>query len=83
MKKLFLLTVIAVSLLTGCRSVKSVEKHDSFLIGFQLYSVRTELAEDFYGTLRRVSDLGYQGVEFYDEFYGYSIPEVKLMCTEL
>ena len=83
MKKILFLIVLAASLLTGCRNDTSVDDKDSFLIGFQLYSVRTELAKDFYGTLKRVSDLGYQGVEFYDEFYGHSLPEVKLMCTEL
>ena len=30
----------------------------------QLYSVRTDLESDFKGTLRRVKELGYDGVEF-------------------
>ena len=33
-------------------------------IGVQLYSVRTNLAEDFEGTLKQVSEMGYDGVEF-------------------
>lgn len=32
--------------------------------GVQLYSVRTDLAEDFEGTLKKVSEMGYDGVEF-------------------
>lgn len=32
-------------------------------IGLQLYSLRDQFAEDFYGTLRRVADMGYKGVE--------------------
>ncbi len=34
-------------------------------IGLQLYSVREALAEDFEGTIRRVADMGYVGVEPY------------------
>lgn len=52
-------------------------------VGLQLYSVRTELEKDFYGTLRKVRQMGYAGVEFYGEYYGNSIVEVKKMCTEL
>ena len=32
--------------------------------GVQLYSVRTNLAEDFEATLKAVSEMGYDGVEF-------------------
>ena len=32
--------------------------------GVQLYSVRTNLAEDFETTLKSVSEMGYDGVEF-------------------
>jgi len=52
-------------------------------VGVQLYSVRTDLAEDFYGTLKKVAEMGYTGVEFYGEYYGVPIVEVKKMCTEL
>ena len=52
-------------------------------IGVQLYTVRTELEKDFYGTLKKVRDLGYAGVEFYGEYYGHTPVEVKTMCTEL
>ena len=34
-------------------------------IGLQLYSVREELAEDFEGTVRKIADMGYVGVEPY------------------
>ena len=30
----------------------------------QLYSVRTDLESDFKGTLRKVKEMGYDGVEF-------------------
>lgn len=52
-------------------------------VGVQLYSVRTDLEKDFYGTLKAVKEMGYAGVEFYGEFYGHTPLEVKRMCTEL
>lgn len=52
-------------------------------VGFQAYTVRHELAKDFYGTLKAVRDLGYNGVEFYGEYYGNDIVQVKKWCTEL
>jgi sugar phosphate isomerase/epimerase len=33
-------------------------------IALQLYTLRDETADDFPGTLRKVAELGYQGVEF-------------------
>lgn len=35
-----------------------------FPVGIQLYSLRDETEKDFIGTLERVSEIGYQGVEF-------------------
>lgn len=32
-------------------------------IGIQLYSVRDELEKDFYGTLKKIKEMGYDGVE--------------------
>lgn len=51
-------------------------------IGLQLYSLREEMKEDFYGTLKIVKDLGYSGVEFAG-LLGHSPEEVKEMCKEL
>ena len=51
-------------------------------IGLQLYTLRNETAQDFRGTLRRVAELGYEGVEF----AGYGdIPaeEMKSLLQEL
>ena len=33
-------------------------------IGLQLYTVRDQAEKDFTGTIRRVAELGYTGVEF-------------------
>ncbi|MEC0175965.1 sugar phosphate isomerase/epimerase [Paenibacillus favisporus] len=51
-------------------------------IGLQLYTLRDETAKDFRGTLRKVAELGYEGVEF----AGYGdIPaeEMKTLLQEL
>jgi len=58
--------------LSGCaaRPVKNTP------IGVQLYSVRHELAEDFEGTIARLADMGYEGVEFAD-YFGLTGSEIK------
>ena len=50
MKKFLLMSLLAAGLLSGCGN-KKAEVPGHFCIGFQLYSVRTELAKAFYGTL--------------------------------
>lgn len=52
-------------------------------IGLQLYSVRTDLEKDFYGTLKAVKEMGYEGVEFFGEYFGNSPVQIKQWCTEL
>lgn len=39
-------------------------------IFIQLYSLKDELAKDFAGTLERVTEIGYAGVEFANDLYG-------------
>jgi sugar phosphate isomerase/epimerase len=34
-------------------------------IGLQLYTVRKALEEDFEGTLRKIADIGFEGIEYY------------------
>lgn len=53
-----------------------------FPIALQLYSVRDDMAADFEGTLKKVKDLGYDGVEFAGLF-GKSAAEIKKMCDEI
>ncbi|WP_281889747.1 sugar phosphate isomerase/epimerase [Paenibacillus sp. YYML68] len=51
-------------------------------IGVQLYTLRDELAADFRGTLRKVAELGYEGVEFAG--YGdIAADEMKALLQEL
>lgn len=51
-------------------------------IALQLYSVRDDMQQDFYGTLKKVKEMGYTGVEFAG-LYGHDPMEVKGMCEEL
>ena len=45
-------------------------------IAIQLYSVRDDMEKDFYGTVKKVKELGYEGVEFAGLF-GKTGVEVK------
>ena len=51
-------------------------------IALQLYSVRFLLEEDFYGTLKQIADMGYQGVEFAG-FFDKKASEIKKVLDEL
>ena len=53
-----------------------------FPIALQLYSVRTDMEADFEGTLKKVKEFGYDGVEFAG-LYGKSAAEVKKLCEEI
>ena len=54
-----------------------------FPVALQLYSVRKDLQVDFKGTLQKVKEIGYEGVEFGGGLYGHTAQEVKAMCEEL
>ncbi len=76
---------LAALLLAGCTGGKAPKTvfPKKLPVGVQLYSVRTDLEADFYGTLKKVSEMGYTGVEFYGEYYGNSVTQVKRWCVEL
>lgn len=50
-------------------------------IALQLYSVRDDMEKDFEGTVKKVAELGYEGVEFAG-LYGKSAAEVKKICED-
>lgn len=52
-----------------------------FPVALQLYSVRDDLAADFEGTVKKVAELGYDGVEFAG-LYGRTAEQVKALCRE-
>ncbi|MCS7459317.1 sugar phosphate isomerase/epimerase [Paenibacillus doosanensis] len=51
-------------------------------IGLQLFTLRDDMASDFTGTLRKVAELGYEGVEFAG-YGGLSAEEMKQLLDEL
>ena len=51
-------------------------------LAIQLYSVRDDLQNDFFGTLEKVKELGYDGCEFAG-LYGKDPQEIKDFCAKL
>jgi len=67
----------------GSNKCEAPQFTKSLPVGLQMYSLRHDLEKDFYGTLKAVREMGYEGVEFYDEYYGNDVVQVKRWCTEL
>lgn len=55
-------------------------------IGLQLYTLRNEVNKDLEGTLKKVSELGYQQVEMYGysdgKYFGKSVKEMKALLAK-
>ncbi|AJY74381.1 sugar phosphate isomerase/epimerase family protein [Paenibacillus beijingensis] len=51
-------------------------------VGIQLYTLRNEMEQDFRGTLRKLAELGYEGVEFAG-YGGIPAEEMKSLLQEL
>ncbi len=51
-------------------------------IGLQLYSIRGDMEKDFFGTLKKVKEMGYDAVEFAGLF-DKDPAEIKAKCGEL
>jgi len=41
-------------------------------VGLELYSVRKELQQDLFGTVKAVAKMGYEGVEFYSPYFQWT-----------
>ena len=54
----------------------------SLPIAVQVYSVRDDAEADFYGTLKKIKEMGYDGVEFAG-LYGHTPADIKAWCEEL
>jgi sugar phosphate isomerase/epimerase len=52
-------------------------------IGIELYSVRGELTKDLPNTLRTVARIGYEVVEFYSPYIGWTFPFAKDVRSQL
>jgi sugar phosphate isomerase/epimerase len=51
-------------------------------VAVQMFTLRDECAKDFAGTLKKVADIGFDGVEFAG-YYGLTAIEVKALLDEL
>ena len=65
----------------GVNCCKKETAKTTIPIGMQLYCVRHECKEDLPGTIAKVAQMGYQGVEFAD-YFGYSAPELRKMLDD-
>ena len=54
----------------------------AFSVAVQMYTVRNEAKENFYGTLKKIKAMGYDGVEFAG-LCGHTGVEVKEMCEDI
>ncbi len=48
-----------------------------------MYTLRDDMAKDFVGTLRKVAEIGYPGVQLSGNFGGLSGPEIKKVLADL
>lgn len=53
-----------------------------FPVAIQVYSVRDDAAADMMGTLKKIAEMGYDGVEFAG-FYGYGAEEIRAQLDTL
>ena len=80
MKFTRILAVIIAVAAVSCAPKKVVT--EELPVALQLYSVRGDLEADFLGTLCKVSEMGYDGVE-YSGLYGYEPAQIKHWCDSL
>ena len=57
------------------------QRSSRYLIGLQLYTVRSDCAKDFPGVLKAVAKIGFSGVEFAG-YYGRTAQELRRMLDE-
>ncbi len=69
-RRRFLAAASAVPLAT--MAVRAAGRQSAVPVGLELYSVRTELADDLPGTVATVAKMGYQVVEFYSPYLQWS-----------
>ena len=81
MKFTKIFAVILALAAVSCAPKKAAVTED-LPVALQLYSVRGDLEADFLGTLCKVSEMGYEGVE-YAGLYGYEPAQIKHWCDSL
>lgn len=76
----FFLCVLGLAFMCSC-GPKKAETND-LPVALQLYTVRDVMATDFVGTLAKVKEMGYDGVEFAGLF-DYAPSQIKHWCDSL
>ena len=51
-------------------------------IATQMWVVRREAKDDLAGVLKSLADLGFQGVEFADDYFGHSVKDIRKMLDD-
>lgn len=64
-RRRFLATTFAAPVVTALGASAAARPQ----LGLELFSVRQELAQDLFGTVRRVATVGYEAVEFFSPYY--------------
>lgn len=77
----FIVCLLGIASLFSC-APKQNEATDEIPVALQLYTVRNELKADFLGTLCKVKEMGYEGVEFAG-LNGYEPAQIKKWCDSL
>jgi sugar phosphate isomerase/epimerase len=70
----------------AARPANALRKSKRIPVGLELYSVRDDLAKDLMGTVRAVAKQGYEVVEFYAPYQGWSADyarEVRKLLDDL
>lgn len=91
MKLLSLLMLSFIMMLfASCQTVKPSQPLKLPLIGVQLWSIKEAIAQDFVGNLKRIADMGFDGVEFAEDYGPYKddpeglrrlMNELGLLCS--
>ena len=86
MKNTLVALLSALLLLTGCgngnQANQTPKLEKKLPIGLQMYGMRDDLAQDFYGTLVKVKEMGYEGVEF-SGLHNIDPAQIRQWCDEL
>ena len=51
-------------------------------MGVQLYSVHQQAGKDFLGTVEKLADLGYEGIQFFANFFGTEAKDLKRVIDD-
>jgi sugar phosphate isomerase/epimerase len=70
-------TLLTSAAVRAATSAQPESKRAKIPIGIELYAVRGELTRDLRGTIRRVAKIGYEVVEFYSPYVGWTFPYAK------